>query len=61
MTEDKEYEEVEVQVPKPVYETMRHHNELDKAKSTLIDQENLLKASKKSLASKIKNLFAGKA
>lgn len=67
--ESKEYEEVEVEVPAPVYETLRFYNEQDAlaqernkfANDNTLDLPKTTTSAKRSLASKIKGLFMTKA
>ena len=69
--DSKEYEEVEVEVPQPVYDTLKYYNEADqrmKSGGSRMNPEDFQRhggpgggagnAGKKSLTSKIRNLFA---
>ena len=61
----REYEEVEVEVPAPIYETLRFYNDRDKSSEggsvdSCVSNEHDVVKSKRSLASKIKRLFLAK-
>ena len=65
LTADKQYEEVEVEVPEPIYETLRFYNEKNGTPNangnTNTNENNDLLKGKKSpttLTMRIKNLFA---
>ena len=64
--DSKEYEEVEVEVPAPVYGTLRFYNEADRLRQKqreegyVPEDDPNAKNGKKSLTSKIRNLFAAK-
>ncbi len=70
LTPDKRYEEVEVEVPEPIYETLRFYNESNKARmvtrgggggdGAAQQGADLVVKSKKSLAAKIRSIFAQK-
>ncbi len=69
LTPDKRYEEVEVEVPQPIYETLRFYNEkeangegsggLGQLGCRVLSRQELAK-SKESLAAKIKRLLFAK-
>lgn len=57
MTASNELEEVELELPKLVYENLRDQNEIEEAETTTNERRSLVQASKKSFASKIMTLL----